>query len=165
MGRAFTAWGDLTSNFLRQIGRTALASLNYDTIRINASAGVGYTITTPDPAHSVLADRIRAVYESTTLDEDFREPARRAVNDAIAFVDFNLPEGTPIVMLSDDGVLTLQWRLDDCGVMIVFTGDGTGTYSIKEPGGYYAVGAKEFNLAEGLDEQIRTAIRNAQAVA
>jgi hypothetical protein len=164
IGRTLAALGDLTSNLLPQIGR-ALASLNYDALSINASAGVGYTITTADSVHSVLANRIRAVYVSTTLDEDALEAARRAVNDAIAFVDFNLPKGKPLVMLSDDGVLTLQWRLGGRGVIIVFTGDGTGTYSIKEPGGYYAVGAKEFNLVEGLDEQVRTAIDNTQTVA
>jgi hypothetical protein len=166
IGGTSTALADLTRNFLPQIGwGPALAPFSYEVVRVSASAGVGYTITTAHPVHSGLGDRIRAVYESTTLDEDALELARRAVNDAIAFVDYNLPEGTPIVMLSDDGVLTLQWRLDDRGVMIVFTGDGTGTYSIKEPAGYYAVGAKEFSLVEGLDEQIRAAIHNAQAVA
>jgi hypothetical protein len=160
---ACIGWGELAVNVVSQMSQAAV-SVNYDVFSINAvavesmglPADCAAAISTP--VHSGLAKRIRAVYENTELDEDAVGSTRRAVNDAIRFVDFSLPRGEPLVMLSDDGVLSLQWRLGNRGVMLVFTGDGTGTYSIKEPEGSYAVGAKDFRLEDGLIEEVKAAI-------
>jgi len=141
---------------------------NYDMLSISPAPiesiplPVDYAVQILDPMHSSLSKKIRDAYQSAQLDHDAAETARRAVNDAIRFVDFNLPGGEPLVMLSDDGVLSLQWRFGNLGVMLVFTGDGTGTYSIKQPGGSYAIGAKDFRLEDGLAEEVRAAI-DAQA--
>ncbi len=141
---------------------------NYDVLSISPAPiesiplPVDYAVQISDPMHSSLSRKIREAYQSAQLDHDAAETARRAVNDAIGFVDFNLPGGKPLVMLSDDGVLSVQWRLGHLGVMLVFTGDGTGTYSIKRPGGSYAVGAKDFRLEDGLADEVRAAI-DAQA--
>ncbi|WP_158491280.1 hypothetical protein, partial [Pseudomonas sp. FW306-02-F08-AA] len=35
------------------------------------------------------------------------------------------------VMMSDDGVLTLQWRSETMGAALIFTGDGTVSVALK----------------------------------
>ena len=162
---AVGAWADLATSFLSQVNRLAVPiTENYTVLSVSPAAVESIApsddcaVQISNPVHSPLANKIRAVYESTQLDEDAAELARHAVNDAIKFVDFNLPEGEPLVMISDDGVLSLQWRLGSRGVMLVFTGDDTGTYSIKNPGGSYAVGAKDFPLEDGLVDELRAVI-------
>src|SRR5262249_21235720 len=95
---------------------------NYDMLSISPApientlpSDCGVQIT--EPMHSSLSRKIREVYEHTQLDDEATELARRAVNDAIKFVEFSLPGGSPLVMLSDDGVLSIQWRHKNSGVM------------------------------------------------
>jgi hypothetical protein len=171
MNNVVGAWADFITNYLFQMNRATVPTpLNCNVLSFSSAAVESIApsddcvVQISDPVHSPLAKKIRAVYESTRLDQDDAESARRAVNDAIKFVDFNLPGREPLVMLSDDGVLSLQWRLGNWGVLLVFTGDGTGTYSIKQPGGSYAIGAKDFSLEHGLVEEVRAAI-DARAVA
>ena len=164
------AWADLiTNSFSQSTPAVSPPAVSYDVLSVNPVAMESITapddcvIQISDPVHSRLAKKIRAVYEIAELEKDAAEPARRAVNDAIKFVDFNLPGGEPLVMLSDDGVLSLQWRRGERGVMLLFPGDGTGTYSIKEPGGSYAIGARDFPLEAGLVEEVRAAIDTREA--
>jgi hypothetical protein len=168
IGELVEATASVTTNFVSQTSQAA-PLLSYNLLSNSASAIESSgppddcAVSVSVAVHSALAKRIRTEYESTQLDRDAAEAARRAVNDAIRFVDFNLPGGEPLVMLSDDGVLSLQWRLGDRGVMLVFTGDATGTYSIKEPGGFYATGAEDFPLERGLVEKVRAAMDNQAA--
>jgi hypothetical protein len=107
---------------------------------------------------SQLAKAIRATHSRTVLDNDVVESARRAVDEACAFVERELPNYSPTVMLSDDGVVMLQWRSPDTGVLLIFTGDGTGSFSIKKPGGRYSEGTEEFSIAGAIPVDARAAI-------
>jgi hypothetical protein len=111
----------------------------------------GFAFEVPElPRLSRLAEEIAAVHKATDLDEEAAETARSVVGDARRFVAAHLPHAEPRVLLSDDGVLTLQWRKDDRGLIMIFSGDGTATFSIREPGGFYSTNGIEFHLSEGL---------------
>lgn len=83
----------------------------------------------PDLAATV--DKINASLEGGRVDEDSLDAARLAVGQAIEFIHRNDLPGRPRVMMSDDGVLTLQWRGDELGAALVFTGDGTVSVAFK----------------------------------
>jgi hypothetical protein len=110
------------------------------------------------PVVSPLARMIRAVHKRTSLDEDIAEEAKRAIDDAWAFANRELSEENPFVMVSDDGLVMLQWRDESSGVLLIFTGDGTGNYSIKRPGGSYTANNVEFSLSDGLPAVVRSEI-------
>jgi hypothetical protein len=107
---------------------------------------------------SPLARMILEAHKGTSLDEDVVEEAQRAVDDACAFANREIPEQKPLVMVSDDGLVMLQWRNENSGVLLIFTGDGTGNYSIKCPGGSYTANNVEFLLADGLPAVVRSEI-------
>ncbi len=79
------------------------------------------------------------------------------MNQAVSFADTYLRDQSPSIML-DDGMLALQWRGVNHGVLLVFSGDGTATYSIKRPGGQYATSGVEFQLAGEMPMDVREAI-------
>jgi hypothetical protein len=107
---------------------------------------------------SPLARTIRAAHKRAMLESDAAETAQRAVDDACAFVERAIPSYKPAVMLSDDGAVLLQWRKADLGVLLIFTGDGTANFSLKEPGGRYTSGGDEFSIADGLPTEVKAAI-------
>jgi hypothetical protein len=107
---------------------------------------------------SLLANKILAAAREAHLEADAVEMGQRAIDDALAFVERRLPDVDSMVRLSNDGVLTLQWRDATHGVALHFTGDGRGIYSIKEPGGQYATNGEEFDLADGVPQAVREAI-------
>lgn len=108
---------------------------------------------------SPLAQMIGAVYKRTSLDEDVAKEAERAVADARAFANREIPEEKPLVMVSDDGLVMLQWRDESSGVLLIFTGDGTGSYSVKPSGGSYTANNLEFSLADGLPAIVKSEIK------
>ena len=107
---------------------------------------------------SRLAKSILAQQKKTVLEDEAIEIAQRSVNDACVFVERELPDAAPSVMLSDDGVLMLQWRNADQGVLLIFTGDGTGSVSIKLRGGIYSVPGDDFSIDDKLPASAQDAI-------
>jgi hypothetical protein len=61
-------------------------------------------------------------------------------------------------MISDDGIVMLQWRSADRGVLLIFTADGTASYSIKRAGGLYSTNREEFPLSDDLPVTVRSEI-------
>lgn len=107
---------------------------------------------------SRLERKLREFLKFMKLDEEAQPVARQALADATALVP-TFPDFSPSVLLSDDGIVTLQWRAStDRGVALVFAGDGTATYAAKTQGGSYAGNNKEFVIAGGLPDEARSAI-------
>ena len=89
---------------------------------------------------SPLVAAIETIGQQTSVDSGYEEIARSAVSDAAAIALREFPDAHPNIELTDEGVLTLQWQGRNGGVILVFTGDATATYSIKEPGGCTPMG-------------------------
>jgi hypothetical protein len=108
----------------------------------------------PSDAPSQLANAITAAHDATVFDPEEADVARAALADAKRFVNAYLPDAEPSILWSDDGLLTLQWRKDRRGLIVIFPGDNTATYSIKEPGGFYSANGREFPVTAGLPAEI-----------
>jgi hypothetical protein len=109
---------------------------------------------------SPLAATISKALADASLDDDARQDAQKAADEARAFANRELSADTPRVMIADDGTVMLQWRDTDRGVLLVFTGDGTASYSIKRAGGLYATSREEFSLKDQLPPRVRSAIND-----
>jgi hypothetical protein len=108
---------------------------------------------------SSLAGRIQRLRDDVFLEPASEKQADAAISDAVEFVQRELPDGRPRVQLTEDGVITLQWRNEDVGVLMVFAGGGTVTYSIRTPGTSYASGARELSLQSPLPDELLRVIR------
>jgi hypothetical protein len=169
--------GALGFDFFLPAGLLLAGSIAGAGAAINQTAGslvtggegttVGQTALGPEavaPSDETVTLRIETAYRLATIEEDAREIAKAAVADAKGFSVRHRFASDPIILVSDDGVLTLQWRRENRGVMVIFTGDHTATYSVKEPGGYYASNGQEFDLAGALPVDLRRAIDSLVAV-
>ena len=107
---------------------------------------------------SPVAAAISNAVAKCALDDDARRDAQRAADEAGAFATRELSTDSPRVMIADDGTVMLQWRNADRGVLLLFTGDGTASYSIKHAGGLYATNRAEFSLKDRLPAKVRSAI-------
>jgi hypothetical protein len=107
---------------------------------------------------SSLAERITAAFASTQIEDEAEEAAIRARDEAAAFVKREFPSAKPTVDVSEDGTLTLQWRGPDRGVMLVFIGDETVAYSVKNAGGTYGASVRELRITDALPDDVRAAI-------
>lgn len=107
---------------------------------------------------SDLVGRIRQLEREIEIDEEFREVAHSAVQDAADFATRYLHNENPIAMLDDDGVVILQWRGTGAGVMLMFRGSGAASYSVKEKGGSYIGTSMDFDPQKGLPDRARYAI-------
>lgn len=105
-----------------------------------------------------LVKELEATLKRASLDEAAFEIAKRAVKDARTLFESSPKNWKPSVMISDDGAVMLQSRKDDRGVLIILTGDGTASFSMKETGGQYQSPGQEFGLASGLPSDLVVAI-------
>lgn len=104
----------------------------------------------PPPLASELGKRIDAGRVAATIDPDVRELADAAVRDAKQVVDHVKLRGEPRVMFADDGILTLQWQRGDCGVALLFAGDGEVSIAFKKPAQLYAQNGIDVKVTENL---------------
>jgi len=100
--------------------------------------------TLPAETLSIL-DRLAYSVDQSVVDHEFLEKARAAKVQAVTLVRRNRLTGSPRVMMSDDGVLTLQWRngVND-GAALIFPGDGTVSFAVKN--------AHQMYIYSGLDD-------------
>jgi hypothetical protein len=105
-----------------------------------------------------LSVRIVSAFSNAKLDDDATECAARARDEAVGFADREIPFARPAVDVSEDGVVTLQWRGGDSGVMLVFIGDGTLAYSVKNADSTYGAGVRELPITNVLPKTLRAAI-------
>ena len=99
--------------------------------------------TLPTETVSIL-DRLAYSVDQSAIDPEFLDKARATKVQAVTFVRRNRLTGNPRVMMSDDGVLTLQWRNGVNGAALIFPGDGTVSFAVKN--------AHKNYLNSGLDE-------------
>ena len=81
----------------------------------------------------ILTERAIARFEG-----EFGTVANAAVEDALTVVQRNDLGGTPLVMFSEDGILSLQWERDRYGVGLIFAGDRSVSVVFRRPGQFYA---------------------------
>ncbi len=139
--------------------RTALLALSDWIERESRTAALPSIVPASESKPSVLATAIEATLGQTSVEPGCEDAARSAVSDAAAIARREFPNSTPSVELTEEGVLTLQWQTPRKGLMVVFVGDGTATYSIREPGGWYSASPKEFSLNAEMPHELHAAIR------
>lgn len=109
-------------------------------------------------AADCLAAEVRALDWASRVEPEAQEAAQRAINEAAAFLEDQLPGTHATVALSDDGVVTVKWQRDGRGALLIFSGDGTGTFSVSDNGSLYGMNYQDFDLRHGLPETARRAI-------
>jgi hypothetical protein len=127
---------------------TALSTATYDQM-VTAAARFAYF----DPAvaqANALGQRISAEFAKAAIDADAADAAKAAVADALAVVGRTQLAGSPRIMFSREGVLTLQWKRDDRGVALLFAGDKAASIAFKRPGQLYAENGLEAPIDEDL---------------
>lgn len=108
---------------------------------------------------NALAERIHRITSDFAVEPEIAESIEIAKSQAINFALAELPaELEALVNLSEDGVLTLQMRSPNKGILVMFTGDEVATYAVKSLGGHYATNIKEFDVAKGPPRNLRKAI-------
>lgn len=90
-----------------------------------------------DELHSTL-QKIKTSAHLPSIDEEHRPGALLAASQASVVLRQNKLMGEPRVMMSDDGVLTLQWRNDRVGAALIFAGDNTVSVAIKTDNQFYS---------------------------
>jgi hypothetical protein len=110
-----------------------------------------------------LPETIQALVPKTEWELRHQEVGRQAITQAAYFAGASLPTvQMPTVMLSDEGIVGLQWRNDRCGVLLLFAGDHKASYSVRDETHDYASNETEFLLTEGPPLELLDAIRNAR---
>lgn len=108
-----------------------------------------------------ILDRLAYSVDQSVVDHEFLEKARAAKVQAVTLVRRNRLAGSPRVMMSDDGVLTLQWRngVND-GAALIFPGDGTVSFAVKNAHQMYSdSGLDDVPLDAPLPEEFRAALK------
>jgi hypothetical protein len=114
--------------------------------------------TLPAETLSIL-DRLAYSVDQSVIDHEFLEKARAAKDQAVTLVRRNRLIGRPRVMMSDDGVLTLQWRNGSNGAALIFPGDGTVSFAVKNAQQTYSDSSLgDAPLDSPLPEEFRAAL-------
>jgi hypothetical protein len=92
----------------------------------------------PSVVDSRLAELIAAERLIAKIDNGNLAIADAATHDAMIMVRRVKLGGTPHILLSDDGILALQWQRGEYGVALLFAGDGMASISFRRPGQFYA---------------------------
>jgi hypothetical protein len=111
---------------------------------------------------SEIAIQIKNELDDTELDPEFQPIARAAAEDAIEFMDAHLAGESPLVMISDDGTLMLEWRGKQAEVLLMFRGDDDAAFSVSAKGEFYADGLKQFHPSEGVPVYLQYALEAAK---
>lgn len=104
------------------------------------------------PAVSPLALRIVEEKSAGSVELESQAQADAAVDDALSFVQERDLDGEPKVMLSEDGILTLQWQKDNFGLALLFAGDGVVSISFRRPGQRYAENGVDISVEDDLPQ-------------
>ena len=84
-----------------------------------------------------LTEKILHERSVTKIEEGFAEAADRSICEALKAIELSRLQGAPRVMLSSDGILTLEWHLEGEGVALIFCGDSAIGISVRRGGGLY----------------------------
>lgn len=85
--------------------------------------------------------------------------ARNASTDAVVMLHKGTFDLMPMINLSDDGVLGVQWHFGNYGTALIFVGDGTASLAVKTPTQLYAESADlSFSVKEPLPDAFLQAL-------
>jgi hypothetical protein len=110
------------------------------------------------PAKSGLADRIAAERSAAAIDKECFETADAAARDAQVLFQRQTPGGSPRIMFSEEGILTLQWQRGEYGLALIFAGDGIASIAFKRPGQLYAENGLEVAIFDDLPTEFNEAL-------
>jgi len=113
-------------------------------------------------APSELEGRIRAARVDCEIDSDATRQAAEALDDGVLLAMHLTRYAAPAVDFSEDGALSLEWKQDGRGVLIVAAGGGTPAYSIKAPGAFYTT-LTEFGIGAELPLKLAAALEEMSA--
>jgi len=155
------------SNHGRDRGRNTVVHATPPTIGTNGVRNDGLSATAALPATadlvdqtaaSLLAHRIKLERSVVQIDEENRATANAAMADALALIRRAEIGGSPRVMFSDDGILTLQWQRGEFGVALIFAGDGEASIAFRRPGQFYAENGIEVAISQELPSKFSEAL-------
>jgi hypothetical protein len=114
-------------------------------IRANAEATVA-------PKVSPLSIQVVEERGRAAVDPDLVVQADSAVKDALSLIKRNELGGTPKVMFSEDGILTVQWRKSELGLALLFAGDGVASIAFRRPGHRYTDVGMDISVEDDLPQ-------------
>jgi hypothetical protein len=114
----------------------------------------------PQRNDSPLASAIQQESETSEVDEEFRQAAATAVRQAMEFVCRQIPDGRPMVSVTDSGRVVLHWRGSDVGLLLIFTDEQVAYYSIKRAGGFFGTHEVSFCLDMPLPQEARAVLKS-----
>jgi hypothetical protein len=150
---------DLTSPVMQFMRATSNSTVQGIIAKIGGRFAVDNTTAPPQrPSISHLAARISSERATAEIDSENLIMADGAAADAVKLVERAGLGGTPRVMFSDDGILTLQWQRGEYGVALIFAGDGAASIAFKNPGQLYAENGLEVSVSKDLPAQFNVAL-------
>jgi hypothetical protein len=108
---------------------------------------------------SKLAKQIDAARAVAKLEVSAIAIAEGAARDAKYMIQRTKLDGEPLIMFSDDGILTLQWQSADYGVAMLFAGDGEASIAFRKPGQLYAQNGIDLKITDDLPAEFRDVMR------
>lgn len=108
---------------------------------------------------SELEGCIRAAMVDCEIDGDATRQAAEALDDGVLLATQLTRYAAPAVDFSEDGALSLEWKRDGRGVLIVAAGGGTPAYSVKAPGTFYTT-LTEFGIGVALPPELAAALED-----
>jgi hypothetical protein len=103
---------------------------------------------------SNIRNKIQDIFSLTSFDSESLSDAKLAVEQALHFVETNHIELLPNIDMAEDGIISLEWISAQSSTLLVFSGDGTASYSHKKDGGFYSGGISEFILSEAAPPEL-----------
>lgn len=121
-----------------------------------------YAVATSLQLSSPLVAQVKsslATWSSCSPGSDESVTATAARDDAVRLLDqYRLP-GEAMVEINDDGILSIEWHRKGCGVLLVFSGDNTASYSRRDASGFYSSHMIEFSVGHGLPDGAQAMIQ------
>jgi len=135
-----------------------LYMVSYQALVKDSVSGTRNYIIKPSVIASRLAELIAAERLIAKIDKVNVAIADAATHDAMIMVRRVKLGGTPHILLSDDGILALQWQRGEYGVALLFAGDGVASISFRRPGQFYAENGIDVPIYDDLPASFNEAL-------
>jgi hypothetical protein len=149
----------------RDRGRNTIARAISPTFGLTTLLRETVSATTPSPAAgpsnqdaSPLANQIKLERSVAEIEEEHLATGNAAMADALEMIERAQIGGSPRVMFSDDGILTLQWKRGEFGVALIFAGDGEASIAFKRPGQLYAENGVDVAISQEPPSRFKEAL-------
>ncbi len=105
-----------------------------------------------------LEKRVQLERKHASIESDSLAFADTAVREALATIRRHNLSGADNIAVSEDGILSMQWRKIALGAAIVFTGDGKASVSIAMPHKLYSQKPLRMNVSDPLPKDFLLAV-------